>query len=53
MSIICLVGEINNQTLNKNYDKIESIEDVKSFLEDCSELLFLDCQGSLLRRIKK
>ena len=50
-SIIFFVGTLNKQSLNEDYDKIENMEGVRNFLEDCKKEVFLDCEELLLRRI--
>ncbi len=50
-SVMLFVGTLNKQSLNEDYNKIENVEEVKSFLEDCKKKVFLDCEELLLRRI--
>ena len=51
-SIMLFVGTLNKQSLNEDYDKIESMEDVRNFIEDCKKKVFLNCDELLLRRLK-
>lgn len=50
---IMLVGTIHKQSLNEDNDKIESLEDVEKFIEDCNDKIFLNCDELLLRKIRK
>ena len=54
-TIIFIGGTISKNILfdEGDYDKIESLEEVISFLEDCNNKLFLNCELLLRRRIKE
>ena len=53
LGVMLFVGTISKTSLNDDNDKIESLEDVEKFIEDCNDKLFLNCDELLLRRIRK
>ena len=50
-SLMLFVGTREKQSLNEDYDKIKTVEEVRNFIEDCNKKLFLNCDELLLRRL--
>lgn len=54
LGIMLCIGTIGKNVLSEqgSYEKIESVEGAKGFIEDCNKKLFLNCEQLLLRRIE-
>jgi len=54
LALIFIGGTIGKDMLSNDgdYEEIESLEEVKDFLEDCNKKPFLDCEQILIGRIK-